>query len=171
MVARRVAGEVPQSLHDSLVEEIESELGLAGRVSSAGNALTWKPRARGGEASRLEVKIEVIGGRTRIQVEDRLELGGWKSVAPIWGAGGGGLFGLLLALAQNTPEPFVIIPGLVFAFWGGLLTAEGILGSDARKKLPQLKKLAERLAELVRQGSSTVLPPGVEGGRRVPSRE
>ncbi|UCF18985.1 MAG: protein kinase [Gemmatimonadota bacterium] len=160
LVARVIDGEVDESFYQVAVEEIETSLGLAGHASTSGKSLSWKAARRGGEAHRLEVTIGLARGRTRLRIEERLQLRGWKSGAPGWGAVGGGLFGLLLALAQNTPEPFLFIPALVFALWGGVLTAAGLYWSDAKARLPRLEGLAERLVALARKAARPAIEPG-----------
>ncbi len=160
LVARMIEGEVDEAFYEAAVAEIETSLGLAGHASTSGKTLSWKASRRRGDPRQLEVTIESARGRTRLRIEERLQLMGWRLAAPAWGAGGGALFGLLLALAQNTPEPFVFVPALVFALWGGVLTAGGLYWSDSKARLPELERMAERLAALARQPSRPAIRPG-----------
>jgi len=68
-----VEGDVSQSSHVVLVEEIQTALGMVGHVSILGNSLTWSPAAPGTESRKIVVTITPHAGTTRIHVEERLE--------------------------------------------------------------------------------------------------
>jgi hypothetical protein len=152
--ARTVKGEVPESEYDAMVEGIQTVLGMPGHVSTVGKSLTWSPAAPGSEGRNLTVTIAPQAGQTRIKIEEKLELAGWTLAAPGWGAAGGGLFGILVARLWEAPEPYFIIPILIFAFWGGFVTANSIIWNMHKRRSPQLEALADRLAEMARPAIS-----------------
>ncbi|NIU19340.1 MAG: hypothetical protein GWN79_09715, partial [Actinobacteria bacterium] len=76
------------------MREIESTLGIAGHVSVYGDSLTWSPASQGTEERKIVISVGSEGGRTRIHVEERVELSGWRVFIPGWGVGGGIAAGL-----------------------------------------------------------------------------
>jgi hypothetical protein len=157
-------GEVPESAHEALVEEIQKTLDIAGHVSSVGKALTWSPAAQGQEGRKLVVTITPEAGETRIHIEERQELAGWRLFVPGWGAALGALTTLPIWRLGNDPNPILLVLTLGFAVAGGVTTANLILWTGAQRKHPQLEQLADRLASLA-EGAAR---PGLVGPARDP---
>ena len=151
-----IDGEVPETAFGALVDEIHRSLDIVGHVSTLGSSLTWSPAVPGSEGRKIVVTITPKAGQTRIHIEERLELSGWKMFAPGWGAAGGGLLGLaLLSLGAARTGAAVVLMLLLFAVGGALLTARGITKTTADWRRPDLQKLLDRLAEL---GETVALP-------------
>ncbi len=150
-----VEGEVTESSHEMLVNEIQATLGIAGHVSTLGNSLTWSPAAPGSESRKIVVTITPHAGTTRIHVEERFELAGWRLFAPAWGAAAGGLFGFGSGTILGLGDPTVVVPALFCAFAGAFLSVNGFIRIPARRRRPQLEQLADRLAALARDDCRT----------------
>jgi serine/threonine protein kinase len=149
LLDRYVSGAVTASQHATLVEEIQSTLGIAGHVSSVGNSLTWSPAAPGTESRKLVITINSRSGETHIHVEERFELSGWRLFAPGWGAAAGGLTGAGFGALLGLGEAAIVIPALIGAFGGGFVLANAMIRVPASRRRPQLERLADRLAALV----------------------
>ncbi len=149
LVAERVVqGEVPPSAHLALVEVIQSSLGVLGHVSSVGSGLTWSPAAPGMDDRKVVVTVTPRDGQTTVHVEERLELSGWRLVAPGWGSAGGALLALLAITALGASIPAVVALVLLFATAGGVVTANSIKSTLADWRAPEIRELADRLADV-----------------------
>jgi len=111
-VDRTVEGEIRESEHEALVDEIQGTLGIVGHVSTVGRTLTWSPAASGEDVRRVIVTVTRDVGRTRIHVEEHLFFTEWRGA--VIGASGvaGGFFGALLGLAfeGGDPSPLILLP-------------------------------------------------------------
>jgi len=155
LIDRTATGEVPASEHAALVEEIQSALGIVGHVSTLGKTLTWSPAAPGSESRKLVITVTSHSGRTRIHVEERFELAGWRLFAPGWGAALGALLGAGFGALIGLGETGIVVPAIVTAFGGGYTMANAFIRIPANRRKPQLEQLADRLALLCERGSST----------------
>ena len=149
LLDRYVSGATTISQHAALVEEIQSTLGIAGHVSTVGNSLTWSPAAPGTESRKLVITVTSRSGETHIHVEERFELSGWRLFAPGWGAAAGALAGAGVAALLGVGEPAIVIPVLIGGFGGAISLANAMIRVPARRRRPQLERLADRLAALV----------------------
>jgi tRNA A-37 threonylcarbamoyl transferase component Bud32 len=165
LVAERlIDGEVPDTAFGALVDEIHACLDIVGHVSTLGSSLTWSPAVPGSEGRKIVVTITPKAGQTRIHIEERLELSGWKMFAPGWGAAGGGLLGLaLLSLGAARTGAAVVLMLLLFAVGGAILTARGITKTTADWRRPDLQKLLDRLAALAEEVAEPARGP--DGGQ------
>jgi serine/threonine protein kinase len=158
LLDRHVPGAVTASQHEALVEEIQSTLGIVGHVSTVGKALTWSPAAPGTESRKVVITVASQSNKTHIHIEERFELAGWRLFAPGWGAAMGGLAGLGLSATVGIyigiGEPALVVSALVGAFGGGFLMTNAMIRIPAKRRRPELEKLADRLAGLV-EGSRT----------------
>ncbi len=157
----RTAGrEVSPSEFPRLVEEIQSILRLHGHTSTVGDVLTWTPVGQGSQR-HLVVTVTPRDGTTVVHVEERFDLEGWKLFTPGWGAAGGMLFGAGLSQTIAAPEPVVGIVALLGGAFGAYVSVKWSIFGAAKKQMPELQWLAERLAELAgREPGSTPLPIG-----------
>ncbi len=155
LLDRTVPGEVTAAEHAALVDEIQSTLEIVGHVSVVGNSLTWSPAAPGTESRKLVITITSQPGRTRIHVEERFELAGWRLFAPGWGAGLGALLGAGFAALIGLEEAAIVVPAIITAFGGAYTMANAFIKIPASRRRPQLEELADRLAELCETGSAT----------------
>jgi hypothetical protein len=154
LLDRAVVGEVTESEHAALVDEIQSTLGIVGHVSTVGKSLTWSPAAPGADSRKLVITVTSQAGRTRIHIEERFELAGWRLFAPGWGAALGALLGAGAGVVLVLGETAIVIPALVGAFGGGFSMANAFIRIPANRRKPQLEELADRLALLCETGSS-----------------
>jgi hypothetical protein len=154
VVARVFEGEVPESEYADLVKEIESTLGIAGLVSTSGGSLVWKPA--GSDAGGRNVLVEVTSeaGRTRIRIEEHMELRGRRMLALVSGAAAGGALGigvpLLLTQVLGTApldRPLSVLFFLVCAAAGTFVAARWVLARAENRIRPQLEGLADRLLD------------------------
>ena len=160
LLDRTVHGEVPESAYAALVDEIQSTLGIAGHVSTLGKSLTWSPAAPGSEERKVVVTITPHVGQTRIHIEERLELSGWRIFIPGWGVGGGVAVGVLLMAALGAPDRAMAFVALAFGAAGGFLGVLSFYKIGVRKRKPQLIQLADRLAALAEQAARLALEEG-----------
>jgi hypothetical protein len=149
LLDRYVHGTVTASQHEVLVQEIQSALGIVGHISTVGDSLTWSPAAPGTESRKVVITVTPQGDKTHIHVEERFELSGWRLFAPGWGAAMGGLSGFGLAALLGLGEPAVVIPALIGAFAGGFLMANGMIRIPAKRRRPELERLADHLAAIL----------------------
>jgi hypothetical protein len=162
-VDRVVDGEVPSSAYPAIVDEIQATLEMVGHVSTVGSRFTWSPAAPGAEGRHIVVTITPRDGQTRIHVAERLELAGWKMFAPGWGAAAGGLVGLaILSLGAARTGAGVFVLLVLLAVAGAILTARGIIKSTANWRMPDLQKLADRLAALAEKAADATSDSQVE---------
>jgi Na+/melibiose symporter-like transporter len=111
------------------------------------------------------VTITPEAGETRIHIEERQELAGWRLFIPGWGAALGALTTLpIWTLVGDDPNPILLALTLGFAVAGGVTTANLILWTGAQRKHPQLEQLADRLATVAERAAR----PGLAGPARDP---
>jgi hypothetical protein len=145
---RETEGEISDQVHESLVDEIDSKLGIVGRISSFGRSLTWSPAAPSDEERNVVVKITPQDGRTRIYVEERVELAGLQKAAPLFGVAFGAALGLLLGVVVRASVVFMLLSALALAAVGGVIGARAAMWGICKRRRPQLEQLANRLTEL-----------------------
>ncbi len=149
-IDRTIEDEVAPSLFESIVNEIETQLGIVGHVSVVGRSLTWSPAAPSTEARRIVVMLTPLGHlghQTRIHIEERVQLAGWKRSAPAWGGIGGGLLGLVMGVYVGEPA-IAALCGTAFAALGAVLAMSSTVTATADTRRPQLERLSDRLVAL-----------------------
>jgi len=148
LVDQVVEGEVPESAYGTMVDQIQTSLGVVGHASVVGGSLTWSPAAHSETTRSVVVSVTPRRGQTVIHIEETLEIRGFKKA--IFPAAGltAGAFGALIGWGLGMGEP----AGPLFALLcvgGGIATAFFTATKlDAEKKGPQITALARRLAEL-----------------------
>jgi serine/threonine protein kinase len=161
-VNREVDGELPADAHDALVNRIESVLGFAGSVSGVGRSLRWNATVPGFIGRDVRVSVGVEEGRTRIHIEEHVELRGASIFLPGWGVAGGiavSVLGMALGLYPEQALPFIAVPA-AFAGAAGIIT--GVIGRLVRRRRPELETLADRLAS----GAARAIAEGGNRGQR-----
>jgi tRNA A-37 threonylcarbamoyl transferase component Bud32 len=156
---RTVDGEMSESAHKAMVSEIQTTLGIVGHVSVLGNSLTWSPAAPGTDERKVVVTVTPEAGKTRIHIEERFELSGWRIFVPAWGVGAGIILGLGIVSALGLGDRAMLLALLLAPV--GAITAVALFfkGKAARHK-PVLLELAERLAALAEETARPALKPG-----------
>lgn len=145
---RETEGEISEKAHETLVDEIDTSLGIVGRISPFGRSLTWSPAAPSDEERNVVVKITPHDGRTRIFVEERVELSGWVRFTPVIGMVLGAVLGLSLGAAIGASFAFIGLLALVLLLFGASLAVGVAKWSICKKRRTQLEVLANKLAEL-----------------------
>ena len=145
---RETDGEISEETHQTLVDEIDATLGIVGRISPFGRSVTWSPAAPSDEERNVVVKITPQDGRTRIYVEERVEMSGWQQLVPVFGIAVGAAFGLFLGAALQGSEKVMGFSALGFAFVGAFVAVKVEMWRICNRRRPQLEQLANRLTEL-----------------------
>ncbi len=159
LLDRTVDGEVPESAFPALVDAIQSELETAGHVSVLGKSLTWSPAAPGSEERKVVVTVTAEAGRTRIHIEERLELSGWRIFIPAWGVGGGLITGLLLSQLAQAADRGMLFAALGLGAVGGYMAVRAFIWIRRSRAEPQLARLGDRLAALTDRAVRGLLEP------------
>lgn len=143
-----IDGEVPAEAYPLLVEEIQGHLGIMGHASVLAGTLTWSPATQGDETRRVVVSVTSKEGQTRIRVEERFEMRGWRRLFVAGGALSGVAFAALAATVLGVAD--AAMPALIIPFLGAGV-ASGVFGSikfEANTRRPQLQGLSQRLASI-----------------------
>jgi serine/threonine protein kinase len=148
---RVVEGELPEEDFPLLIEEIRITLKNVGSINTYGKSLTWQTQRDPNVGGRdVHVMVTVRGGQTRIRVEEKIGALAGGLFGGIMGGGGGGggtaVFGSLFAFVGPP------VAALGFLAWvGGMYgLARTIFTGVANKRGYELRNLADRLAELVK---------------------
>jgi hypothetical protein len=157
-VDRTVEGETSESVHEAVVNEVQRTLGIVGHISVLGDTLTWSPADPGADQRKIVITVAPGGGQTRIHIEERLELSGWRMFIPAWGGGAGIITGLLTALAVGLTDDAMMFTVLPLAALGGFTAIQLFFGINGRQRKPQLDQLADRLASLAKDAARPTLP-------------
>jgi hypothetical protein len=161
-----VFGEVPEEAYPSIVEEIQNELGIMGHASVLAGNLTWSPASQGEESRRIVISVRSKEGRTRVRVEERFEIRGFRRAFIAVGGLSGFVFAALVSTVFGMPEssvPALLIPCLGAGVVSGVV---GTIKFEANTRRPQLQALTDRLASLAKAaverlpGSKKEIGPG-----------
>jgi len=154
IIERTLGREIPETAYLGMVGEIRATLATAGYVSLFfGGSLVWKTTPTDDPGRNIEITITVHAGRTRIRIEERLDLSGSRALVPMFGAAGGGILGILMGLALGGNDWATIIPAGLLALWGGFLSASTLISNDSKRRRPELEALADRLETLAQRAS------------------
>jgi len=154
-----VDGEVPEDAYPLLVEEIQDRLGIMGHASVLAGTLTWSPATQGEEVRRVVVSVKSKEGRTRIRVEERFEMRGWRRVFIGVGALSGIMFAAVTATFLGIAD--AAMPALIIPF-AGMGVASGVFGSikfEANTRRPQLQGLSQGLSAIAEKAVKGLLGP------------
>jgi serine/threonine protein kinase len=153
---RLVDGEVTQSVHEDMVDEVQATVSAVGQVGTLGRSLTWStPHSGPGVGRALQIRVTSRGGQTRIYVQERLsELAGGLFGGVMGGGGGGGL-GMILGIGIGALSAGPEI-GLLAAGWVGGLYAltRTIFRRVSHKRRAELEGLIDRLEEIALESAS-----------------
>lgn len=141
-------GEVSDEAFPLMVEEIQESLGIVGHASILAGTLTWSPATHGEESRRVVVSVRSRDGATRVRVEERFELRGFRRVFVVLGGLTGVLTAALLSTVLGIPEsaaPALILPVVALGVVGGVV---GTIRFEANSRRGQLEALAGRLVAM-----------------------
>jgi hypothetical protein len=159
-----IEGEVPEEAYAVLVDEIQERLGIMGHASVLANTLTWSPATQGEDSRRVVVSIKSKEGRTRIRVEERFEIRGYRRFFVAAGGVSGAVFAAVLATFTGLADaamPALLIPFMAAGIWSGVF---GTIKFEANTRRPQLQALAGRLKELASRAVEKLPSPKKELG-------
>jgi hypothetical protein len=153
IVVERLAPRIPESAYETVIQDIQATLGVAGLGAAVGRTLSWAASPGGGATRDVRITLTPDGERTRIHIEEHLALRGGAMAGPPVGAIIGMSFAAIAASLVGGPEA----AGL-FAMLGGFLGAAGgvrfVLVTQEMRRQPQLEQLADRLAARAGDGSA-----------------
>jgi hypothetical protein len=161
---RAVAGEIPVSSFDALVEAIRSATGMAGHATVLGRGLTWTSAVPGQPAPPRAITITVSSadGQTTLRGDESMA----RVASDYLGTGvASALIGSFGAVAAAGGDPSVGVIAAAVAWAGGSLIAAFRMRQRAadrhRAQLAEmLDRVAERSAILVSQAREPgSLPP------------
>jgi hypothetical protein len=141
------------------VEEIQGQLGIMGHASVLAGTLTWSPATQGEEVRRVVVSVKSKEGRTRIRVEERFEIRGFRRGFIVAGGLTGVMFAAVMATFLGVAD--ATMPALILPF-AGLGVASGVFGTikfEANTRRPQLQGLSQRLADIAGNAVKGLLGP------------
>jgi len=153
VLERTIDGEVPAEEYETMVLEIQRELGGVGSASTLGRSLVWTMTGvdrRRVSTRTVQVTVTPRNGRTTIRMEEPLgQLAGGVFGGLMGGLGGGtsGIsFGIGMAVFDSAPVAAGLIGGMIGASY---LLARTIFGRMVRGRGERLQRLMSRLAEHV----------------------
>jgi hypothetical protein len=147
--ARSVDGEAPESLFPAMVEEIQGHVGIEGHASVLAGSLTWSPATQSEDSRRLVVSIRAKDGTTQVTVHEEFGAGGFRKIFFPVGAIAGALTGMGIGALVGI-GPVLAIPGLALGLAAGIM---GTIRIEANIRRPQLRALADRLAQMARDAA------------------
>ena len=159
-IERNVEREVTAAEHSALVLDIHEMLQIVGHGSAVGDALTWSPAAQGAGGRRVVVSVTPAEGRTRIRVEERLNLSAERLFIPQVGAAVGALLGVIVVgmggVFGHVEGPLMVLPIALLAGFGAMSATRIYQTTLLDRRGPELRALAERLEARIAQ---RLLPP------------
>jgi hypothetical protein len=156
---RTVEGEIDESVHRAMVNEIQATLSMVGHVTVLGDTLTWSPAAPGTDDRKVIVTVTPEGGKTQVHIEERFELSGWRIFVPGWGVGVGVITGIGLVSALGMDDRAMLL-ALLLAPVGAITAVALFFKGKAARHRPKLLELADRLAALAEEAARPALEPG-----------
>jgi hypothetical protein len=153
VLERTIDGEMPADDYETLVLEIQRELGGVGQASMLGRSLVWTMQGAGRRrASNRTVQVTVTprNGRTTIRMEEPLGQLAGGLFGGLMGGLGGGTSGIAMGIGMGFFHSVPIAVGLI----GGMVTgsyvlARTIFGQVARGRGERMQRLMSRIAEHV----------------------
>ena len=158
VLERTIDGEVSPEEYESLVLEIQRELGGVGSASTLGRSLVWTMTGadrRPATTRTVQVTITPRNGRTTIRMEEPLRQFAGGLFGTLMGGLGGGVGSIAMGIGMGTFESAPVAAGLIGAVIGGsYLLARTIFGRTVRSRGDRLQRLMSRLAERVASTSA-----------------
>jgi hypothetical protein len=150
---RTLEGEVPVDEYESLVFEIQREMGMVGVASNLGRSLQWTTSSSGrphASVRPIQVVVSPRNGRTTIRIEEPLgPIAGGLFGGLMGGLGGGLGIPLMAASLAGWHSAGAALAILAGAVGGSYLLARTIFGAVASRRAARLGALMERLTERV----------------------
>ena len=151
-----VNGEITEAEYDEIVAEVQAALAAEGQVDTLGRSLTWRAdKPVLGKRRAVQVRVTPRGGKTRIQVQERLGELASSIHGGIMGGGALGGLSIILGVGLGMPVGPPEVVALFAAGWVGGMWAlsRSIFGAVARKKHSDLEQLSDRIAEIATEST------------------
>jgi hypothetical protein len=153
VLERTIDGEIPPDEYETIVLEIQRELGGVGQASTLGRSVVWTMQgvSRRRVSSRtVQVTITPRNGRTTIRMEEPLGQFAGGLFGGLMGGLGAGTSGIAMGIGMgvfhSAPVTVGIIGGMISASY---LLARTIFGRTVRTRAERMQRLMSRLAEHV----------------------
>jgi hypothetical protein len=147
---RTIDGEVSPEEYESIVLEIQRELGGVGSASTFGRSLQWTMSGvdrRRVSTRTVQVTVTPRNGRTTIRIEEPLGHLAGGLFGGLMGGIGGGMSGVAMGIGMGALHSAPIAVGLIGAFVSGsYLLARTVYGRMFRSRGERLQALMSRLA-------------------------
>lgn len=147
---RFVEGEMPESAREEIIEVLRAQLGQIGRAETIGRTLAWRTERDPQQGGRhVEVLVTIRGGRTRVQVRERLGALAGGLFGGVVGGAGGGAGVPLIVVGGVTGSPMLTGVGVA---WGALTYAivRAAYSAVVKKRQRELARIATDLEDVVR---------------------
>ena len=153
VLERTIDGEVPVDEYETIVLEIQRELGGVGQASTLGRSLVWTMQGAGRRrASTRTVQVTVTprNGRTTIRMEEPLGQLAGGLFGGLMGGLGGGTSGIAMGIGMGVFHSASVAVGLIGGFVAtSYVLARTIFGRMVRGRGERMQRLMSRLAEHV----------------------
>jgi len=150
---RTIDGEVPVDEYETLVLEIQRELGGVGQASTLGRSLVWTMQgvARRRVSTRtVQITVTPRNGRTTIRMEEPLGQFAGGLFGGLMGGLGGGTSGIAMGIGMGVFHSALVATGLIGGMVAGsYVLARTIFGRTVRSRGERMQRLMSRLAEHV----------------------
>ena len=153
VLERTIDGEVPVDEYETLVLEMQRELGGVGQASMLGRSLVWTMQGvqrRNVSTRTVQVTVTPRNGRTTIRMEEPLGQLAGGLFGGLMGGLGGGTSGIAMGIGMGVFDSAAIAVGLIAGMvTGSYVLARTLFGRMARGRGERLQRLMSRLAEHV----------------------
>ncbi len=160
---RTIDGEVPADEFETLVLEMQRELGQVGATSTIGRSLQWTVQSverRRVSTRTVQVTISPRHGRTTIRIEERLGGLAGGLFGGLMGGLGGGMAGIAAGIGIGVLHSGPAFAGIWVSIIGSsYVLARTIYGRVVRGRGDALQNLMSRLSEHV--SATAVRTPGL----------
>ena len=153
VLERTIDGEIPMDEYESLVLEIQREIGGVGQVSTLGRSLVWTMQGasrRRASTRTVQVTVTPRNGRTTIRMEEPLGQLAGGLFGGLMGGLGGGTSGISMGIGMGVFHSALVASGLIGGMVvGSYVLARTIFGRVVRDRGERMQRLMSRLAEQV----------------------
>jgi hypothetical protein len=150
---RTIDGELPIDEYETVVLEIQRELGGVGSASTLGRTLVWTMHGaehRRASTRTVQVTVTPRNGRTTIRMEEPLGHLAGGLFGGLMGGLGGGTLGISMGIGVGVFHSATLAVGLIGTFVSAsYFLARTIFGRTVRGRGERLQRLMSRLAEHV----------------------
>jgi hypothetical protein len=155
VVEHVVDGELDTSAYEDIVATIHSTLNLVGHSSTLGHALHWTCVPSSSSDRDVRITVSQADGKTTIHIEEHLGLRGTFQFAPGLGMAGGAVLGALVGSIFGGTDASIGMMVVLCAAGGAVTAARFALSAKCNNRSPDLRMLADRIAEVALTAGTT----------------